>query len=109
MHFVQLVVQLVHFLFGSGERPAASRRDPIEAPAIPCGILRRLEQPGALQSVQQRIESPRSDAVSVMRELLHHRQAEDRPLRRMHENVNANQSVKKLAPMVLHRNQYTTE
>ncbi len=94
MHFVQLVVQLVHFLFGSGERPAASRRDPIEAPAIPCGIFRRLEQPGALQSVQQRIECSRPDAVSVMRELLHHRQAEDRLLRRVQQHVNANEAVK---------------
>ncbi len=94
MHFVQLVVQLVHFLFGSGERPAASGCDPIEAPAIPCGILRRLEQPGALQSVQQRIESSRPDPVFMARKFLYHRQAEDRPLRRMHENVNANESIK---------------
>jgi hypothetical protein len=103
------MVQLVDFFFGSREGAAACSRNPIHAPPVSTAIRKRLQQLRAFQSMKQRIERPGPDPVSMARQFLHHRQSKDGLLRRMHQNVDANKSVKKFAPLVSHTNQYTAE
>jgi hypothetical protein len=64
-------------------------------------IEKRLQQAGALQSMKQRIESARTDPISVMLQLLHHPQPEDRLVRSVEKHVNSNETVKEL-PLVVH-------
>jgi len=109
MRLVQFVVQLVDFFFGSRECAPAGSRNPIHAPPVPFRIRKRLEQLRPFQTVKQRIKSAGADPVSVARKFLHHRQTEDGLLRCMHQNVNANEPVEELAPMILHTNQYNAE
>jgi len=86
---MQLVMQLVHLLFGTRQRASAGGRDPIHAPAASIGIRKGFDQPRALQAVKQWIESPRPDAISMAPQLLHHGQAEYGFVCRMHQNVDS--------------------
>ncbi len=104
---MQLVVELVDLFFGPLQRFPAGCGDSIHAPAIARACLRYLQQACALQPVQQRVQRPRSDAITMMRELLHHRQTKNRFLPRVAENMDANQAIKKFALVIVHKNQYT--
>lgn len=57
---------------------------------------------GAFHSVQQWIEGTRTDAVSVVAKLLHQRKAEDVLVRRVHEDVDSNQTGKQFPLMLEH-------
>lgn len=84
MLFVKLVVQLIHFFPGFLQCPFARGRDLVNAPPAPSNVaVQGLQQPSALQSMQQRVQRTRPDAIAVMRQLLYHCQPEDRLLRSM--------------------------
>jgi hypothetical protein len=63
----------------------------------------RLQETAAFQSMQQGVESSWSDAIPVMGQFLHHRNAEDRLLRRMHEYMNPYEAEKEFALVTRHQ------
>jgi hypothetical protein len=74
MLFMKLVVQFVHLLFCPLEGFPAGGCDLVNPASAATDIFGdRLQKSCALQSVEQRIKSSRADAISVVRELLHHR------------------------------------
>lgn len=103
MRFVQLVMQLVHFDGGLLESLFTGGGDLVEAPAAPSHVIDEgFEQTGALQAVKERIERAGANAIAVVAQFLHHRQAEDRLLARMQQHVHADQTVIELPPVALH-------
>jgi hypothetical protein len=84
-------MQFVNFYFGLLEAFPASRCDRINSPPTSANIFQlRPKKSAALQSVQERIEGPRTDAVPVMPQLLHHGQSEDRLVGSMNQDVYPN-------------------
>ncbi len=63
----------------------------------------RLQQATPFQPMQQRIQRPRPNAISMMCQLLHHRQSEDRLMSRMHKHVDPYQPEKKLPLLLQHK------
>lgn len=59
------------------------------------------------KAMQERVERSGTDAVSMMRQFLHHGETEDWLLRSVHQHMDANQAVKELALLVCHKNKYT--
>lgn len=57
--------------------------------------------------MKKRVERARPDAIAVLREFFHHRQAEDRLVAGMQQYVNANQAIKKFPLGILHTKHYT--
>lgn len=53
--------------------------------------------------MQERIQRSRSNAITVMRQLLHHREAEDGLVRSMRQNMDAYETKKKFSLMIGHR------
>lgn len=53
--------------------------------------------------MQERVKSPGANAVSVMRQLLHHGQSKDRLVRGVQKHVNPYESVKKFPLLLEHR------
>ena len=95
MFLMKLVVQFIHLGTNLFQGPFAGGRDFVNpAPAPAHGIERGPQQTRALQPMQQRIESAWPDPVTVVPELLHHAQPEDRLLHRMREHMDADQPVK---------------
>ena len=91
-------MQLVDLFPCDGQRFFAGSGDPIDSPPTPAGaLLLRLEQSASLQAMQQRIERAGTDAVAVVRQLLHHGQAEDRLVRGMHQHMDPNQAEKEVS------------
>jgi hypothetical protein len=103
MFFVKLVVQLVNLRSGLVQSLPAGRRDLVDPATVPSNILEdRLQEAAAFQAVQKGIEGSRSDAIAVMRQLLHHRKAEDGLLGRMDEYMNPYQAEKEFSLVTGH-------
>ena len=76
---------------------------------MPSNILEdRLQETAALQAMQEGVESSWSDAISVMRQFLHHRKTEDGFLRRVYEYVNPYQAEIEFLLMTGHKIKYTS-
>jgi hypothetical protein len=108
MFFVKFVVQLIDLHPGFVESLPAGGGDSVK-PACPASgwTGKGFQQAGVFQAVQQRVKRAWPDPISVMRELLHHRHAEDWLVARMQEHMNPNQAVKELSLEIVHTNQYT--
>lgn len=92
---MKLTMQLVNFCPRIVQGLLANGCNPVNPPpSFPHVLEDRFQQASALQSVQQRIEGARTDAILVMLQLFHHRQAEDWLLRGAQEHMNSNQSEK---------------
>ncbi len=84
MFFVKFVVQFIDLHSGLVQSPVARSRDLIDPATVPSNILEdRFQKTAAFQAMQKWVESSRPDAISMMRQFLHHRKAEDGLLRRM--------------------------
>ncbi len=59
--------------------------------------------------MQEWIKRAGADAVPVMFQLLHHRKAKNRLVRRMHQYMDADQPVEELSFLISHVNKYTSE
>lgn len=89
---MQFVVQLVDFQACFVESLFAGSGDFVESPlGSSGGVGLRFQQAGFFQSVQQRVESARADAVTVVGEFLHHCQAENGLMRGVQKHVEADQ------------------
>lgn len=86
-------MKLVDFSPRSGEGFSTAGGDGVDAAAAAsddlCGGL---EEAGVFEAVEQRVQGAGTDAVSVVGELLHHREAEDRLVRGMQQDVDADES-----------------
>lgn len=92
---MKLVVQFVNLLRSFFQSLPASRSDRVNPPLSPSDIfLRRFQKARALQTMQERIQRSRSNAITVMRQLLHHREAEDGLVRSMRQNMDAYETKK---------------
>jgi len=70
---------------------------------VPANVLEhRLQQAAALQAVQKRVESSRSDAIPVMPQFFHHRQPKDGFVGRMDQHMNSYQAEKEFSLMLGH-------
>lgn len=93
MFFVKLMVQLVDLGFGLLESFSACGRDFVKTPAASPDIFEDgLQHSTTFQSVEKRVESTWPNAVSMMLQFFHHRQAEDWLMRGMHKHMNPYQA-----------------
>ena len=91
MFFIELVMQLIDHAPRFIERLSACRRNPVDPPSASGHVLQfGFEQTATLHPVQERIEGSRPDAIAVMFQFLHHGEAEDRLVRSMNEDMDAN-------------------
>ncbi len=75
---MQFFVEFIDLGFRRSQGLLTRRSDLVNPPPSSSHILEgRFQQTGALQTVQKRIKSPRTNAISVMLQFLHHREAED--------------------------------
>jgi hypothetical protein len=96
--FVKFVVQFIDLHPGLVQALLAGSRDLIDPATVPSNIFEdRLQETTALQAMQKGVESPRPDAIPVMRQFLHHRKAEDGLLRSMYEYMNPYQPEKEFS------------
>ena len=92
---MKFVVQFIDLHSGVVQRLLAGSRDLIDPATVPSNIFKdRLQETAAFQAMQQGVESTRSDAIPVVRQLLHHRQPEDGLVGRMDEYMNPNKAEK---------------
>jgi hypothetical protein len=104
MFFVKFVVQFIDLHSGLVQRLLAGSRDLIDPATVPSNIFEdRLQEAAAFQAMQKGVESSRPDPIPVMRQFLHHRNAEDGLLRRMYEYMNPYQSEKEFSLVTQHR------
>jgi hypothetical protein len=104
MFFVKLVVQFIDLYSGPVQSLLAGTRNLVDPSTMPSNIFEdRLQEAAALQAMQEWVESSRSDAIAVVGQLLHHRNAEDRLLRRMYEHVNPYQTEKEFSLVTRHQ------
>ena len=97
-------MELVDLGAGAGESFAAGGGDGVEAAAAAGDVAEGgLEEAGALETVQERVEGSGADAVSVVGELIHHGEAEDRLVRGVGEHVDADETEVEFALMLQHR------
>jgi len=95
MFLMKLFVQLVDFCSGLVQGFPTAGRDLVDPSPAPTYVLQnRLQEPTALQTMQERVKSPGSDPISVMRQLLHHGQPEDWLVSGMHQHMDADESGK---------------
>ncbi len=108
MLFVQLIVQLIDFFASFFKGATPTGRKTVEPAAAAMGFIEdRFQQAGALQAMQQRVEGAGADAVAVVREFFHHRQAKDGFLRGMEQHMDANKAEKEFPSVILHSIHYT--
>jgi hypothetical protein len=104
MFFVKFVVQFIDLHSGLVQSLLARSRDVIDPATAPADIFKdRLQETASFQAVQKGVESSRPDAISVMRQFLHHRKAEDGLLRRMYEHMNPYQTGKEFSLVTGHQ------
>jgi hypothetical protein len=101
--FVEFVVEFVYLGAGADEGFAAGGGEGVEAAptagdAAECG----LEEAGALEAVEEGVESSGTDAVAMVGELLHHGEAEDGLMRGMGQHVDADEAEVEFALMLDH-------
>jgi hypothetical protein len=100
MFFVQLMVQFIDLRSGLVQSLLTGRRDLVDPATVPSNILdARLQQAAAFQAMQEGVEGSGTDAIPVMRQLLHHRNPEDGLVGRMYEYMNPYQAEKEF-PLV---------
>ena len=76
---------------------------------MPSNVLEDgLQETAAFQAMQKGVESSWSDAISVMRQFLHHRKTEDWFLRRVYEYMNPYQAEIEFLLVTGHRIKYTS-
>lgn len=98
MRFVQLMMKLIDHDSGFIQNLSSFRCDPVDSSTSSGYAFQiRFEQASSLHSVQERIQCPRPDAVSMMLELFHHGKSEDLLLRGVNQYVDANESGKEFA------------
>jgi hypothetical protein len=101
---VQFFVEFIDFGFRRSQGLLTRRRDLVNPPPSSSHILKgRFQQSGALQTVQKRIKSSRTNAISVMLQFLHHRQTEDWLVIGMKKHMDPNQSEKKFSLVARHK------
>lgn len=90
---MQFLVEFIDFGFGRSQSFLTLRGDLVNSATSSPNIFEgRFQQTGVLQAVEKRIKSPRTDAISVMLQFLHHRQAEDWFVQGVKKHMNPNQS-----------------
>ena len=88
---MKFVVQFVDLHLGPFQRFFASRCYRIDSPPATADILQlRAQETAALQPMKQWVESPRTDTIPVVFQLLHHRQAKDRLVNGVKQDVYTN-------------------
>jgi hypothetical protein len=103
MFFVKFVVKFIDLHSGPVQSLSSGSRDLVDPSTMSSGIFEdRLQETAAFQAMQQGVESSRSDAIPVMGQFLHHRNAENRLLRRMYEHVNPYQPEKEFSLVTRH-------
>jgi len=103
MVLVQLVVKLVDFGCDFFQGFSACGSDLVDTPPVATNLVEaRLEQTGPFQSVQERVESAGTDAITVVFQFVHHCEPEDGLVRGVDQHVNTNQSVIEFALMISH-------
>ena len=96
-------MQLVDLRSGLVQDLSAGGGDPIDSAAVSADILEDgLQEPAAFEAVEQGVERSRADAIPVMRQLLHHGEAEDGLVRRMQEHMDPYQSDEEFALVTGH-------
>ena len=79
------------------------RGDLIDPSPASSNVLQlRAQESAAFQSVKQRIERSRTDAISVVLQLLHHGQSENRLVSSVQEHVDSYETEKKFPLMLWH-------
>jgi hypothetical protein len=100
MLFMKFVVQFVNLCSGLVQSFFAHSCDFVDSATVPPNILENgLQQTAAFQAMQQGVESPRSDAIPVVRQLLHHRKPKDGLVGHMDEYMNPYEAEKEF-PLV---------
>jgi hypothetical protein len=101
---MELVVQFVNFHPGFVQSLPADRRNSVNPPLASAYIFEGgPQQAAALQTMQERVERSRANAVAVMRQLLHHGQSKDGLVSRVHQHVHADESGKELSLFLQHK------
>lgn len=100
---MELVVELVDLGAGAGEGFSAGGGDGVDAAAAAGDVAERgYKEAGALEAVEEGVESSGTDAVAMVGELLHHGEAEDGLMRGMGQHVDADEAEVEFALMLDH-------
>jgi hypothetical protein len=104
MLFMKFVVELINLRSGLVQSLLADRSDLVNPATVPSNILEdRLQQAAAFQAMKERVESTRTDAIPVMRQLFHHSESKDWLMGRMYENMNPYKAEKEFSLLTGHR------
>jgi hypothetical protein len=96
--FVEFVMQFIYFYAGVIEGAPARRRDRIDSSAASIYVPElRLQEASALHAVEERVEGSGTDTIAVMVEFVHHGEAEDGLVNRVHEHVNPDEAGEQIA------------
>lgn len=97
MLLVQFVMQFIDHAPDFFQGLFTCCRDSIYPSSPPGDVSQiRLKQAAALHSVKERIQRSWSNAIAMMFKFFHHGKTEDRLMRSMDEDMDANESGKKL-------------
>lgn len=100
---MKFVMKFIHLLTSFLKSPLSTGRDLVRAPIASTNpVADRSQQPRLLQAMQQRIQCPGSDAITVVLQLFHHLEAKDRLLRCMKQHMNPYQTVEQFPLLVRH-------
>ena len=106
---MKFVVQFVNLGPGLVQCLLAGSCDLVDPATVPSNISEDgLQKTTAFQSMQKRVESSRSNAISVMRQFLHHCKTEDGLVGRMYEYMNPYQAEIEFSLVTGHRIKYTS-
>src|SRR5579863_3011938 len=90
--------KLPHFALRCCQRLPAQWSGSVHSPErLPVSQFRRSQVPLLFEALEKRIQAPRTDAVSVTRQLLDHSQTEDRTLHGVVEHMEADQARVQIA------------
>ena len=106
---MKFVVQFIDLHSGLFQSLLAGRRDLVDPATVPSNIFEdRLQETAAFEAMQKGVESSWPDAISVVRQFLHHRKTEDGFVRRMYEYMNPYQAEIEFSLVTEHRIKYTS-
>jgi hypothetical protein len=104
MLFMEFVVQLVNLRSGLVQSLFAHSCDLVDPATVPSNVFEdRLQQTAAFQPMQERVKGSGTDAIPVMRQLLHHREPKDGLMGGMYEYMNPYEAKKEFSLMTRHR------
>ena len=93
MFFVKFVMKLIYLLSGFLQGFPANGGDLVNPSLASSNISQyRLQQTASLQAMQEWVEGARANAISMMRQLLHHGQSKDWLMGSMHQYMNPYES-----------------